>query len=82
LARVVFSHKNAQTAKKELDRYVARFINQKNLEVIGFGECNIFKIANKYRYELLLRSSDIKTILGFLHSIDSPCASIDMDSLY
>ena len=60
LARVVFSHKNANTAKMELDKYISRFINKQNLEVIGFGECNIFKIANRYRYELLLRSSDIK----------------------
>ena len=50
--------------------------------MIGFGECNIFKIADRYRYELLLRSSDIKTLLGFLHSIDSTIAAIDMDSLY
>ncbi|MEA3498137.1 MAG: primosomal protein N' [Campylobacterota bacterium] len=82
LARVVFSHKNASIAKKELDLYVHNFINNKDVEVIGFGESGIFKIANKYRYELLLRSKDTAKLLGVLHSIKSTIASIDMDSLY
>ncbi len=81
-ARVVFSHKNAFRAKEELDYYLGRFINKDGVEVIGFGECNIFKIANKYRYELLLRSKDTGRLLGYLHSIKTPLASIDMDSLY
>ena len=82
LARVIFSHKNAFIAKRELDFYVQNFINQKNIEVIGFGESNIFKISNKYRYELLLRSYDTQKLLSYLHSIKTPTASIDMDSLY
>ena len=82
LARVIFSHKNAFIAKKELDFYVQNFINQKDIDIIGFGESNIFKISNKYRYELLLRSADIKKLLNCLHSIKTPTASIDMDSLY
>lgn len=81
-ARVVFSHKNALKAKNEMQRYVDFFIKQSGIELIGFGECNILKIANKYRYELLLRSKDTSKLLGVLHSIKSPIASIDMDSLF
>ncbi|MEA2016923.1 MAG: primosomal protein N' [Campylobacterota bacterium] len=82
LARVTFSHKNAFIAKKELDFYVQQFINQKDIEVIGFGESDIFKMVNKYRYELLLRSKDTNRLVSVLHSIKSQIASIDMDSLY
>lgn len=82
LARVIFSHTNGFKAKSELDFYVSKLINIKGIEVIGFGESNIFKIANKYRYELLLRSNDTKKLLEVLHSIKSPLAAIDMDSLY
>ncbi len=81
-ARVIFSHKNAFRAKEELNLYLGRFMNKEGIEVIGFGECNIFKIANKYRYELLLRSKDTGRLLGYLHSIKSPLAAIDMDSLH
>ncbi len=82
LARVIFSHKNAYIAKKELDFYVENFIKEDEIEVIGFGESNIFKIANKYRYELLLRSQNTQKLLTILHKIKSSIASIDMDSLY
>ncbi len=83
LARVVFSHQNAMLAQKELDKYVSIFHNLKNnVELVGFGECGIFKISNKYRYELLLRSSDTKALLNTLHSIDCVIASIDMDTHY
>lgn len=82
LARVVFSHTNHLLAKQELDKYTHIFSNQKDVELIGFGESSVFKVANKYRYELLLRSSNPSKLISLLHSIKSPHASIDMDSLY
>jgi primosomal protein N' (replication factor Y) (superfamily II helicase) len=81
IARVTFTHKNAFIAKKELDIYVNHFAHKKDVELIGFGESNIFKISNNYRYELLLRSTNIKLLLSILHSIKSTIASIDMDTL-
>ncbi|MEA3384223.1 MAG: primosomal protein N' [Campylobacterota bacterium] len=82
LAKVIFSHKNAFIAKKELDFYVQNFIKEQGIEVIGFGESGIFKIANKYRYEVLLRSQNPQKLLTVLHKIKSTIASIDMDILY
>ncbi len=83
LARVVFSHQNVFLAQEQLNKYVNIFSNLNNgVELIGFGESGIFKIANKYRYELLLRSSDTKALLSILHSIDCAIASIDMDTLF
>ena len=82
IARVIFSHKNAFIAKKELDKCIIQFKNHEKLNIIGFGECNIFKISNNYRYELLLRANDINQLLNALHTIKTPIASIDMDSLY
>ncbi|MEA2049540.1 MAG: primosomal protein N' [Campylobacterota bacterium] len=82
LARVIFSHKNANLAKRDLGFYVENFKKENGVEIIGFGESNIFKIANRYRYELLLKSHDTKKLITVLHKIDTPTASIDMDSLY
>lgn len=81
IARITFMHKNALLAKKELDYYVHQFTNQKEVELIGFGESHIFKIANSYRYEMLLRSQNIQALLSLLHNIKSPIASIDMDTI-
>jgi len=82
LCRVIFSHKNAFIAKKELDHYVQLFMQQKDVHIVGFGENNIFKLSNKYRYELLLKSSNTQKLLSLLHSIKSTIAAIDMDTLH
>ncbi len=81
LSRITFSHKNAMIAKNELDKAVKKSIHYKGIEVIGFGESGIFKIANKYRYELLLRSTDTNKLLSLLHSFKSSNTAIDMDTL-
>ncbi|MDD2697964.1 MAG: primosomal protein N' [Arcobacteraceae bacterium] len=82
VAKVIFSHTNHQKAKELMEFYTRQIINyHKGIELVGYKECEIFKISNKYRYEILLRGKDIKKILEFLHSIDSPYATIDMDTL-
>lgn len=82
LAKVVFSHKNGIKANEEMQKYIQIILNQfSDIELIGFKECAIFKIANKYRYEILLRSNNTNKLLQLLHSINSPLASIDMDTL-
>ncbi|MBL3519018.1 primosomal protein N' [Arcobacter lanthieri] len=82
LARIVFSNKNGLKVKEETLEVVNLFKTIQDIEVIGFGECAIFKIANKYRYEILLRSNNTKALLNALHSIKSSDASIDMDTIY
>ena len=82
MAKVVFSHTNGLKVKDELDIYVNLLKQKKDIEVVGFGQCAIFKMANKYRYEIILRSSNIKALLTSLHSITSSMASIDMDTIY
>ncbi len=82
MAKVTFSHANGIKIKDEMDYFVKLLKDNKNIEVVGFGQSPIFKMANKYRYEILLRSSNIKALLNALHSIQSPNASIDMDTIY
>ena len=82
MAKVTFSHTNGLKVKDEMDFYVKLFKQNKNIEVVGFGQSPIFKIANKYRYEIILRSNNINALLNALHSISSPNASIDMDTIY
>lgn len=81
LAKVIFSHTNGFKAKELMDFYVSSAINTSNIELVGFKECSVFKISNRYRYEILLRSKNLNALLSFLHSIDTTYASIDMDTL-
>jgi len=82
MAKVTFSHVNGLKIKDEMDSYVRILKANKDIEVVGFGQSPIFKMANKYRYEIILRSSNVKALLTALHSIQSPNASIDMDTIY
>ncbi len=80
MAKVIFASKNGLRAKDEMDTYVKFFKQISEIEVVGFGQNAIFKMANKYRYEIILRSKNVKELLKALHSITSPIAIIDMDT--
>ena len=82
MAKVTFSHANGLKIKDEMDSYVSYFKENKNIEVVGFGQSPIFKMANKFRYEIILRSSNVKALLTALHSVNTTNASIDMDTIY
>ena len=82
MAKVTFSHTNGLKIKEEMDFYVQLLKANKDIEVVGFGQSPIFKMANKYRYEIILRSLNVKALLNALHSIQTPNASIDMDTIY
>ena len=82
MAKVTFAHTNGLKIKDEMDSYVKILKATKDIEVVGFGQSPIFKMANKYRYEIILRSVNVKALLTALHSIQTPNASIDMDTIY
>lgn len=81
MAKLVFAHTNGLKAQEEMNKYVKILKEIKKIELVGFGESGVFKIANKYRYEILLRSNNIKELIQVLHSIHSPMVTIDMDTI-
>jgi primosomal protein N' (replication factor Y) len=82
MAKVIFAHANGLKAKQEMQNYERLLRSNENIEVVGSNECAIFKLANKYRYEIILRSALVKPLLQALHSIESPMATIDMDNVH
>ncbi len=81
LARVLFAHTNAFKAQEQLNIYINHLKQFTDIELVGSGESSVFKIANKYRYEMILRSEKSVSLLKFLHTINCSFASIDMDTL-
>lgn len=81
MAKIVFAHTNGIKAQEEMNKYVNILKDLEKIEMVGFGESGVFKIANKYRYEILLRSNNIKELIQVLHSIHSPMVTIDMDTI-
>ncbi len=80
LLRILISHKNESTCKSILDELASLSLPQ-NVELVGFGKSTLAKIANKYRYELLLRSSSATALIKTAFTCKRPNVQIDMDAL-
>ncbi len=82
LAKILFAHTNGLKVKDEFDKYTNILKSNENIEVVGANQSAIFKLSNKFRYEIIVRSKNVKPLLEVLHSIESPMVSIDMDTIY
>ena len=83
LARVLIAHKNEEKAK-DIMRETLNCLKQhlqNGVEIVGSGEANIKKIASKYRYHILLRSSSSKAMLQTLSSCNHPNIEMDIDPI-
>jgi len=81
LARILFAHKNAQKAEEEMSTMVASLRRFEEVEIIGYGLAQIEKIANKYRYQILLRGEKSTALIQAIKSSRVDLAEIDMDPI-
>jgi primosomal protein N' (replication factor Y) len=79
LARILISHTKEEKASKTTLDTVTKLKEFKDIEIVGHGKAPIERIANKYRFNILLRSSSRKAILKALHFVNNPLIEIDMD---
>ncbi len=79
LARILIAHKDeAKAAKITLDT-VTQLQTFDAIEIIGHGKAPIERIADKYRFVILLRSPNRVPLLKSLHAVDRREIEIDMD---
>jgi len=81
LARLLFAHKNGTKAKAQMDTAVERLKNITSVEIVGCGASPIEKIADKYRFQILLRSLKSTDLIRAIKSVKSPLMEIDMDPI-
>lgn len=64
LLRLLITHKK-ESVCEEITQKAIQTIQSLNFsaQIIGYGKANIAKIANKYRYHILLRSNSAKVLL-------------------
>ena len=79
LARVLFAHKYANKAEEAMQEMVGNLRAFEAVEIVGYGPSQIEKIANKYRYQILLRADKSVDLLKALHHSKVKMAEIDMD---
>ena len=81
LCRVLFSHKNGLKAKEEMMQMYENLHKFSNIEVVGYGKCAIERVANKYRFEILLRSDKSTDLIKAISTCQTPLAEVDMDPI-
>jgi len=79
LARILIAHKEEAKAGKITLDTVTRLKTFSDVEIVGHGKAPVEKIANKYRFQILLRSKSRVPLLKALHSVDRREIEIDMD---
>jgi primosomal protein N' (replication factor Y) len=81
LCRILFSHKNGLKAKEEMQKMQACLAKIANVEIVGFGKCKIERVANKYRFEILLRSDKSTDLIKAISTCRVDLAEVDMDPI-
>ena len=81
LCRILFSHKNGAKAREEMDKMYYSLLNAPNIEIVGFGKCAIERVANKFRFEILLRSDKSTDLIKAIRMTKVPLAEVDMDPI-
>jgi primosomal protein N' (replication factor Y) len=77
LARVLIAHKDEAKAGKITLDTVIKLKVFKDIEIVGSGKAPVERIADKYRFHILLRSKNRVPLLKALHSVD--CREIEID---
>lgn len=63
LLRIIISQKDEKLAIQKQNRLIEEFQKIDNLEIVGYGKAFIEFISSKYRYEILLRSTNHNSLL-------------------
>ncbi len=79
LARILISHVKEEKAGKITLDTVTKLKEFEGVEIVGQGKAPIERIANKFRFNILLRCDKRSTLLKALHQINNPLIEIDMD---
>jgi primosomal protein N' (replication factor Y) len=64
-----------------MDKMHQNLLMCQNIEIVGFGKCAVERIANKYRFEILLRADKSTDIIKAITQSRVELAEIDMDPL-
>ena len=81
LCRVLFAHKNGLKAKEEMQKMHDLLLRVPSIEIVGFGKCAIERVANKYRFEILLRADKSTDLIKAISMCKVDLAEIDMDPI-
>ena len=81
LARVLFAHKNGIKAYESMFEMLEKLKRFEDVEIVGSGKCPIERVANKFRFEILLRADKSTSLIKAILYSKNSLAEIDMDAI-
>ncbi|MDF1882392.1 primosomal protein N' [Sulfurimonas sp. SAG-AH-194-C21] len=81
LCRILFADKNGVKAGDAMREMESKLQNINDIEVVGAGKCSIERVANKWRFEILLRSDKATSLINAVNATKVRLAEIDMDPI-
>lgn len=81
LCRILFSDKNGVKAGDAMREMESSLQKISDIEVVGAGKCSIERVANKWRYEILVRSDKATSIINAVNATKVKLSEIDMDPI-
>ena len=81
LARILIAHKEESIGAKITLDTLTKLKNFAEIEIVGEGKAPIERIANKFRFHILLRCASRVPLLKALHSVKSREIEIDFDPI-
>jgi len=81
LAKLLFSDKDAKKAEDRMEAVVEK-LQKVDVEIVGYGANLIEKIANRYRYNILLRADSKQQMLNVIAMVQDGGFEVDMDCIH
>ena len=81
LCRILFAHKNGAKAQEAMREMEEKLRAYGSVEIVGAKKCAIERVANKYRFEILLRADKSTDIIKAVRGSMVALAEVDMDPI-
>lgn len=81
LSRLNFSHMKKETAHGKMNEVLQKLYQFTNIEIVGHGPSPIEKIANKFRFQILLRADKSTDLIKAIKGSKNVLCEVDMDPI-
>jgi len=81
LARLNFAHMKKDKANDKMNEVLQKLYSAPNIEIVGYGPSAIERIANKFRFQILLRSDKSTDLIKAIKMSKNVLCEVDMDPI-
>ena len=81
LAKLGFAHAKKEKANDKMNEVLQRLYTAVNIEIVGHGPSPIEKIANKFRFQILLRADKSTDLIRAIKMSKNVLCEVDMDPI-